>query len=484
MATDVLAQRVLAFIRQNGLLQPGETVVVAVSGGPDSVCLLGLLVELQAELALRLHVAHLNHGLRGAAAEDDARYVAELAARLGLAATSGRRDVLAYRKRQRLSLEEAAREVRYIFLADVAAAQGAAAVAAGHTAADQVETLLMHLVRGTGLAGLRGMAPRSVLRLPDGRRLAVVRPLLAIERAATERYCRERNLDPRLDATNEARELLRNRVRQELVPLLERFNPSFGAALLRLAQTAGDELAFVDGQAERAWADLAHAVEGSVVLRAGPLRQLHPALQRHLLRRAVREVRGDLTDLAAVHVEYMRALLARPAGTQIDLPHDMVFAVEYDAYRLSAGEPASPLPPLAGEYGLAVPGTTLLPGWRVRASLLPRSQVQLPTGEPWRACLDFARVGPDLAVRPRRPGDRFQPLGMAGTKRLQDFMVDARIPRRWRDRVPIVATPAQIVWVAGWRIDERARVMPTTETVLCLEFATNDEEWARDGSHV
>ncbi len=478
----VLAEEVLAYVHRHALLPSGETVVVGVSGGTDSVCLLSLLAELRTELGIALHVAHLNHGLRGAESDADALYVAEMAARLGVPATVERREVARYRKEHRLSLEEAAREVRYLFFADVVAAVGAGRVAVGHTADDQAETVLMHILRGTGLAGLRGMRPLAWLRLPDGRRLRVVRPLLEVRRSETEACCRERDLSPRPDVTNESIDFFRNRVRNELLPILEGYNPAIRTGLRRLARAAGDELDYVDQQVEPLWESLARVEDGSVVLRAAPLRQLHPALQRHLLRRAVRELVGDLVDLAAVHVEYMRDSLARPAGTRIDLPRGLVFSVEYGACRLSVGEPVVPLPPLEGEYPLAVPGETVLPGWRVQAEVLPRAQVRLPVEDPWRACLDLDRTGPNLVVRPRRPGDRFQPLGMAQPKRLQDFMVDAHIPRRWRDRVPIVASPHQIVWVVGWRIDERVRVSSATERVLCLRFQPGGEEHTTYGN--
>ena len=471
-----LAQKVLSFIRQHELIPLGQRLVVGVSGGPDSVCLLDLLTELRDALGIVLHVAHLNHMLRGAESDADARYVAELAGKLKLEVAVGRRDVTRYREERGLSLEEAAREVRYLFLADVVEAVDAWGVAVGHTADDQIETVLMHILRGTGLHGLRGMRPLTNLQLPDGRKVRVVRPLLEVARAETEAYCEERGLSPRTDVTNVSIYFFRNRIRHELLPILERYNPAIRSALLRLALTAGDELDLVERQAEEVWASLASFEAGEVVLRADPLRCLHPALQRHLLRRAVQEIAGDLRGLEAVHVEYMRETLGKPAGTRIDLPGGLVFTVEYGAYRVSAGEPEPPLPPLEGEYQLIVPGETVIPGWRVRAQIVPRNRVQIPPGERWQSCFDAGRVGANLIVRTRRPGDRFQPLGMADVKRVQDFMVDARIPRHWRDRIPIVVSPDQIVWVVGWRIDERVKVTPGTKLVLCLAFERSLEE--------
>ena len=208
----IVTHRVLDFIKSQGLVIPGRTLVVAVSGGADSVCLLSILLELQRELDIRLHVAHLDHRLRGAASRADARYVAGLARRLGLPATIESRDVRSYGRAHHLSLEEAAREVRYAFLAEVAAGAGAERVAVGHTADDHVETVLMHLVRGSGLGGLRGLRPLNRLACA-GHDITIIRPLLSLTREETAAYCRRRHLRPRVDASNLSSEPFRNRIR-------------------------------------------------------------------------------------------------------------------------------------------------------------------------------------------------------------------------------------------------------------------------------
>ncbi|GAJ10733.1 unnamed protein product, partial [marine sediment metagenome] len=210
---DSLEQRVLRFIRDNQMLSSQQNLVVAVSGGPDSVCLLHVLVELRRELDISLHVAHLNHQLRGSESEADAQYVTELAQRLSIPATIEQREVKAYQVQQRISLEEAAREVRYAFLDQVAESVGAGQVAVGHTVDDHIETILMHLVRGTGTRGLRGLQPYTPLEYL-GHSIAVVRPLLAISRHETASYCNHHHLEPRLDVSNLSLSPLRNRIRQ------------------------------------------------------------------------------------------------------------------------------------------------------------------------------------------------------------------------------------------------------------------------------
>ncbi|MDY6906611.1 MAG: tRNA lysidine(34) synthetase TilS [Chloroflexota bacterium] len=463
-----LERRVHRFIADEGLVEAGETVVVGVSGGADSVCLLHLLYRLQGALGVGLHVAHLDHGLRGAAAAADARYVGKLARHLGLPATIDRRDVRAYRAGRRLSVEEAARRVRYQFFAEVAQEVGAGRIALGHTADDQVETVLMHLVRGAGLAGLRGMRPMAAWGPAEGgATLSVVRPLLAVARAETEAYCAAQGLEPRQDATNYSPAFLRNRFRHEVLPLLRQYNPQVDDALLRLADAAAADLSFIEGQVAQVWGDVVREEGGGLLLDRAAVSSLHPALRRHLLRRVLVWLKGDTSDIEWVHVEAMVAALSGPAGKGIDLPHGLAMTVGYDACLVAPrGIDTCPFPPLEGEHVVSVPGETEVPGWRVCAHVVSRDE------RAWgfATCLDLEQVGTDLVVRTRRPGDRFQPLGMAESKKLQDFMVDAKVARAWRDRVPLVVSPRGIVWVVGWRIDERARVREDTEHALRIEF--------------
>jgi tRNA(Ile)-lysidine synthase len=195
---------------------------------------------------------------------------------------------------------------------------------------------------------------------------------------------------------------------------------------------------------------------------------LHPALKRHLLRAGLEHLTGNLVDIEAVHIESMIEIIAKPAGKTLSLPGGLVLSTEYGQALVGPQGERCPLPTLAGEHRLTIPGETLLSGWRVRASI--SHQPISDTGQAWSADLDLDRTGNELLVRSRRPGDRFQPLGMSQIKKLQDFMVDAKIPRAWRERVPLVCSPGQILWVVGWRLDERVRVTDSTQQVLHLEF--------------
>jgi len=462
-----LEQRVLDFIQQNQLVS-GKKLVVAVSGGADSVCLLHILVKLQKELGIKLHVAHLNHRLRGTESEADAKYVSDLSRQLGIPATIEGREVKGYQAEHRLSLEEAAREVRYGFLAEVAKTIGTNLVAVGHTRDDQIETILLHLIRGTGTRGLRGLQPYTDWKSKTGS-IAIIRPLLEISHQETEGYCQSHELKPRIDATNISLSPLRNRVRHQLLPLLMSYNPAVAQALLRTAQIASDDIDFLDKEASRLWDKVTREQGKTIILDRERLDRLPPALKRYLLRAAVEKMLGSAKDIEMRHIEEMMSALNKAAGKRLSLPQGLIFSIEYDRYILTSDPTAlSPLPVLSGEFQLGIPGETSLPGWRVEAAVINREDAT--EKDNFTAYLDLDKVGDKLLVRPRKRGDRFQPLGLDQPKKLNEFMIDAKIPRTWRQQVPIVCSPEQIIWVVGWRIDERAKVSDKTKKVLRLEF--------------
>jgi tRNA(Ile)-lysidine synthase len=461
-------QKVADFFRGQGPISLDKPLVVAVSGGPDSICLLHVLFSLRKELGLRLHVAHLDHGLRGEESVGDAQYVLDLCHKLGVPVTIEQRDVRAYQEQHRLTLEEAAREVRYGFFADAADSIGAGCVAVGHTRDDHVETVLLHIIRGTGTRGLRGLQPVSRLHLA-GINLTVIRPLLIVSREETAAYCRRHRLHPRLDTSNLSPEFLRNRMRLELLPLLESYNPRIVEALARTARITADDIDVLDKVAQRHWRRTVQKEGNAIVFNRERFRKTAPGLQRVLLRMALEGLLGTLKDIEARHIEGMLSVISKPAGKKVSLPFGLTFVVEYDRFRLERGhDDTAPFPLLDREYPLAVPGVTAIPGWRIQAEVL--SGVQKADADNLTALFDFRCVAGGIAVRPRRPGDRFQPLGMNEEKKVGRFMMDAHIPQAWRSRIPIVCDAEKVLWVVGYRIDGRAKVTDGTKRVLRLRF--------------
>ena len=475
-------RRVGDALDQSGV-ESGSRLIVAVSGGPDSLALVHALWRIGKDRDLRLHGAHLDHGLRGRSSDADAAFVAQTFEGLGIPYTLERADVDAMRLRERLSLEDAARRVRHGLFARVADEQGAEAVALGHTRDDQAETVLMHLVRGSGLTGLRGMAHASQINVA-GRKLRLLRPLLRVTRRETAEYCRAIGVEPRLDESNLSLQPTRNRVRLELLPLMEKMNPAVKESLARLSRSVAVDLDFLEGEVDSAVESTVSARDGIVSIDRKEIFGYHPSVQNHLVRRAVLLAKDDLTDLRQSHVQEMLRLMSGPAGTALDLPGGLRFAVLYRVATLGPRDRMScPLPPIPGQASLQVPGETSLGGWRVTTRLVGSStpptgqgpdDARRPTGPRFAETFDLDSLDGELLIRARAPGDRFQPLGMAHSKKLQDFMVDGRIPREWRDSVPLVVSPRGIAWVVGWRVADWARARDDTESALSIEVeATN-----------
>lgn len=332
---EPLIERVFGFIRQNGLVLEGETLVVGVSGGPDSVCLLHILVKLKGRLGIGLHVAHLNHLLRGIESEADAEYVSTLARHLGVDATLEQREVKIYRAEHRLSLEEAAREVRYQFFTEVARSVGADRIALGHTAGDQAETILMRLVRGAGIYGLQGMQPLTRWESLVNTRLIVIRPLLEVGREEVEAYCQQHALAPRRDSSNLSSSYLRNRIRHELIPLLQSYNPRVSEALLRTAGSLAVDFSFFEQHVSQIWDKLVSEEGEALILNTKEITSLHPALQRYLLREVTRRLLGSLKDIEWKHIEKMRLALSLPVGKKVTLPRGLTFYIERGTCRIT-----------------------------------------------------------------------------------------------------------------------------------------------------
>ena len=476
MSTQTASRKLLSTLRgeieDHGLL--GAMLLVAVSGGPDSLALVHALSALREELGLRLHAAHMDHGLRPGRSEADARFVREAMHALNIPLTIGRTDVNGYRRSAAMSVESAARRLRYEFLAATAEAVAAAAVGVGHTRDDQAETVLMHILRGSGLTGLKGMSARSESTV-DGTRLVLFRPLLTVGKSDTLAYCAENGLEPRLDESNLSTEYTRNRVRLELIPQLERYNPAVREALSRLAQTASLDHDLVSQTVEQVAPDVmsvraADSGGYDVSLERGAFRDLHGSIQRHLLRHAFDVVAGKPDDLSFTHIEGMMRVLLGPAGRSLNLPFGVLLVVDYHMAVLSGQKQH---PPAAGVPGsaVAVPGLTEWGDWGFRTTVVDSAERQcgyrsddvLSLSESF----DAERIGRELTVRTRIAGDRFHPIGMQTDKRLKNFMKDAHIPRRWRDSIPlVVAGDGRVAWVVGWRMADWCKVTEETKSVL------------------
>ena len=454
----------------------GSRMLAAVSGGPDSLALVHALAQLCDPLGIRLYAAHLDHGLRPGESEADARFVREAMDELRVPLFSEKADVGQYRKERRLSVEDAARQVRYQFLVRVSEQIGADAVAVGHNLDDQAETVLMHLIRGSGLAGLRAMTPvyrRSV----DGVALTIFRPLLRVPKADTVAYCSENGLSPRFDESNLSEDMTRNRIRMELLSQLRSYNPAIAVSLGRLAESVSHDLDFISQAVDKAASDVVSRGTAGVTLDRSAFAHLHPAIQRHLLRRAVEVVGGDTADLEFAHIEEMTRLMAGPAGKKTRLPGRITLEVDHYSAQLSGGEDGAVLPELEqSTIVLRVPGDVITGGWKISVRMAEDLETSQEPADGLGLRLverfDADALGTDLYVRTRRQGDVFQPLGMSSEKRLAEFMKDAHVPARWRDRLPVIVNASgEVAWVVGWRIADWAKITDDSSRVVEIRCA-------------
>lgn len=447
----LLLKKVQKTIARFGMLNPGERVVVAVSGGPDSMVLLHLLCLLQEPLALRLHVAHLDHGLRGEEGKRDAEFVRGWAEKGGLPSTIGRVEV----RKMKGSLQEAARHARYRFLEEVAKKVGASRIALGHTQDDLAETVLINLMRGAGLKGLAG--------IPPAREGWIIRPLIETSRQEVLAYAESQGVPFVVDASNLSGRYLRNRIRLKLLPTLAEYNPRVVETLARAALILREEDAYLSTLAEAALSSLLKGEETALPILA--LEGLHPALRRRVLREAFFGVSG--LSLSWGKTLALEGLLQAPSG-RLSLPGGVVALREGERLIFARrGDPQG----VEAVYPIPLEGEMELPafGLRLRFTLLPKEACDLKVASSFSAFFDSQRMEEPLTVRAWRPGDRFFPLGLGGRKKLQDFFVDLKIPRWRRHSIPFLLSRDQIAWVVGMRIDDRFKVTGETREVLKVE---------------
>ena len=433
-----------------------------VSGGPDSTALLIILSSLARKLKLDITVAHFSHKLRTPEdATADLDFVRALSSSLNLPLVHSSGDTRGYATEHHASLEDAARRLRYAFLAAESSAVGASAVVVGHTLDDQAETVLLHLSRGAGLAGVRGMSRRTPWPIDHGPELA--RPLLLLRREDTERYCREAGVTPRRDPTNDMLAATRNRVRLEVMPALRRLNPRIEEALARFADAAGADADYLDELAGQAFGALATSHGSDVTIPRRELAALPRPLASRLIRLAFAQAHGTVADLEAAHVEAVLDALHGPPGSH-SLPGGVTATLDQTSLIIANGRPtpSGPIEPVA----LGVPGRVVAGAYAIETWLGPPSTMRADNA--LEAYLDADKTGADLTVRSRRPGDRLRPLGLGGQKKLQDILVDAKVPARDRDAIPLVCAGDQIAWVVGHCIDERYALNSSSRQAIHL----------------
>lgn len=470
-----MLQHLAMILHQECHLDPSKTLLVALSGGPDSLCLLDAVWR----LGYPTMAAHLNHRLRPEAWRD-VQAVKQFVSERNLTLVLGEVDAGEFADAQGLTVEEAARILRYRFLFEQAERSNAQAVVVGHTADDQVETVLMHLLRGAGLSGLSGMTYHS---LPNSwsQTIPLVRPLLGVWREKIFAYLSERGLQPVQDASNLDTRYFRNRIRQDLIPVLLSYNPQVRQRIWHAAFSIQGDREIIEQAVDAAWQDCQIITgPGYVSFKIGKLKDQYPGIQRRLLRRAVALLRSGLSDIDFETIERGIKFLKKPKfSSRIVLSGGIYMFYEEDRLWAAVWEadlPTAFWPEIESgkALDLQMPGSLELSGgWQLGAQ--PVSDVSqafnqaMENRDPYQAWVDFDELELPLIVRGRLPGDRFQPLGMGGqSTKISDLMINLKLPSRARSTWPLILSGADIVWIPGFRLAHPYRLKENTRSAVHL----------------
>ena len=480
---------VLRSLRLSGVAENSK-IVVGVSGGPDSTALLLSLHRIKNVYPINLHIAHLNHDFRGQEADDDETFVRALAESKGIKATTEYQDTALYQKEKRISsFEQGARELRYSFLLTVAQKEEAKFVAVAHTADDLAETVLEHILRGTGLNGLRGMSEISPWPWPTGEvKVKLLRPFLQLTKLETANYCESLHQIYRNDSTNEMLSFTRNRVRKVLMPILkENYNPRVQEALIRLSRSSYIDFDFINSESDKLWDQLATLEtdllsKTTVTFDKHQFLHIHPSMQRQLVRKAYTVVSQDPRRLTEKHISSVTELCSslEPNKT-IDLPSSLIARSTYRT--LIVGNRPVNQQAVANSHItdriLTVPTTfnestnATFNDWEFRASLIPQNvSLTHSTSKNLAQYFNPEAVIGTCTVRYWKPGDRFQPIGMTGQKKLQDFFSDCKVPREERNRIPVLTVGEDVAWIVGYRIADWAKVIDNKSQVRALRIVS------------
>lgn len=438
---------------------PGESVVVGVSGGSDSVGLLQILEELT-DYRLKLIVAHLNHGIRGEESRRDAEYVRELARELSLPFELRELDPDELKTTKKRSLEEAARELRYRFLREVLNRHNASKIATAHTLDDQAETVLMRLIRGSGLLGLSGIPPVN-----DN----IIRPLIEARKSEIEDYLIAKGIDWREDSSNRDTIFLRNRIRNDLIPSLVKYNPNIRETLARTGYIVGVGEDYIRNDAKSHFDRLFIVLRGGELLgRISYYHGLPEAMKYALLRLAIERIKGDLRMISLHHIVSLNELLdsGEPSG-ELHLPGGVALAKGYGLFLLTKKAL------LRRRFSYRVGSTGLHPFPHAEFEIRFES-VRLPRSDKYMACFDSQSVEFPIEVRNFKEGDSFIPYGMSEFKKLKNYFIDSKVPRFLRYRVPIFLSKGEIIWIGGMRVDERFKVRDKRRKALTIRLLEPD----------
>jgi len=453
-------------IEKYNMFSPGDKVLLGVSGGPDSVCLLHILDRCRKEMALSLQIVHINHGIRKGESKREEKFVNGLAHRMGLPIIVKSLDVPTYARRKRLTIEEAARDMRYRVFESLAKKLSAEKIALGHTASDQVETVLMHLLRGSGPQGLSGISP--VRKLGN---TSIIRPLIEVNREEILDYLRENNLTFCLDSSNRRTEYFRNRIRLKLLPILrENYNKNIDDALLRLSEILKEENAYWERVVERVLDKVVSSESGKILIDSRQFLRYNVVVQRRLLYRLFAGI-VSLRQIEAIRT------LAHKSSQRKRIFLGKRFTVRKEGnFVIFSLAPERRLKKF--DYPIKVPGKNEIDELNLTLTTRIVDFHAVSHRRADTAYFDIDKINlKELMLRNRREGDRFKPFGLRGTKKLSDFFIDKKIPRHLRERVPLLVDRDDILWVVGIRRADKARITADTKRILEVQVLPDKKSY-------
>lgn len=453
-----MIDRILNTINKNCMFQSGDKVIVAVSGGPDSICLLHVMHTLRKQLNIELIAAHVNHGLRGKEADEDEAYAKELCDFYGIGFFSRKIDIVSLAKEKGVSLELAGREARYDFFMELITKLKGNKIALAHNANDQAETILMRIIRGTGLEGLVGIkAVRDEI---------FVRPIIEIYRHDIENYCNENNLKMRIDRTNLENIYTRNKVRLELIPFIEKnFNVDFLNTLNRMSDTLKKDNEYMDSVSEEAFKKLCEIKKDKIIMKKELFHEKEAIVAR-TIRLSINKLSGNTNNIEKIHIYDIIKIHYHNTGKYIELPNNLTAVNNYGDINLQFKE--DKYLPDKKEYKIELNSCKVMDDFKIKITTAEMNKTEDKKLKDYSFVKHFDRdkIKGDITLRYRKEGDRIIPLGMNGSKKVKDIFIDMKIPKDERDRIPIICFGGEIAWIFGVRISESFKVDKNTENIL------------------
>lgn len=455
-------------IKKHNLIECGDHIILGVSGGHDSVCLFHALWTLREEFDLKLTIVNLDHQYRGEASRLDSEYVVELGRRFGVEVYAFSEDVESYSKLEGISFEEAGRKRRYGLFFEVLNKLGGNKVAVAHNRNDQVETVLMRIMRGTGIDGMRG--------IPYKRDDGVIRPLLDVDRKLIEEYCESHDLKPRTDHTNLDNVYTRNKIRLDLIPYIEKeFNNNFQSTLLRNIDTIQDDVEYLELETKEAVKQIFTKTDTRCagdrwVGDRKKFVEKHISIQRRVLRMLVMDIAGGRWDLSYKQVQSLLEMIQKGTTGKSRILKDLKVATSYDEIIVSLND--KKVVSRNWEYEINEQGFTVIQEAKIKikikySDVVPKNRKKYTSGQ--QIIVDADKVKGSLTVRNKKDGDRFSPFGMKGTKKIKDYFIDQKINRDLRSNMAILCDEQNIVWVVGYRMSNNYGITDKTRRVLIIE---------------